>query len=453
MQSRASTVRRFYGSTSRPCKSSSFRVVFVIALACISTACVTSNSALQEAQEKLATAQRDIEAARQIAEAAAVVAANARARADTASNAVNQSLQAAQASMDCCDATSGSIDRVFTMFPPPPYEQAHFLVRVFYATSRARTASSAIDLAYGTGRGDLGYGVVDVSIPKIHEIGEIERPKWWRLEFSENPDKHIVVQTLVPLTDKAFQAALGTRIKSSSRNQAFVFVHGYNVSFADAARRTAQMTVDLQFDGAPIFFSWPSRAKTALYTHDENDIAWTEPLLKDFLTALIERQDLNEIYLIAHSMGNRALAGAAVDLLREDPTARKKIREIILAAPDIDADIFKRDIAPHLIGPPSNRTPVTLYISSRDKALIASHGFHGYVRLGDVGKSPVVMDGLETIDASDVDTSFLGHGYFGDNRSVLSDIFSLVDERKRACNRFGMKRIATPVGIYCRLMP
>lgn len=433
----------------------SCRAAFVVALAFMSTACISTNT-LQEAQETLATAQRDIAAARQAAEAAHSAAIDAEARADKARRRANLAQAVAQANEVLSPVVSPRelewVERSFTSAQRDD-EESHFLVRVFYATSRNRTAASAIDLAYGSARGEIGYGAIDVSIPEIHEIGEIERPKWWRLEFRENPDKHIAVKTLMPLTPEEFQAGLRARIQSSSRKQAFVFVHGYNVSFADAARRTAQMSVDLRFDGAPIFFSWPSRAKTALYTHDENDIAWTEPLLHDFLQALIRRKELDQVYLIAHSMGNRALTGALTRLVHDEPSARKKIREIILAAPDIDADVFKRDIAPQLIGPQNNRTPVTLYISSRDKALAASHAVHGHTRAGDVGKSPIVMDGLETIDASNVDTSLLGHGYFSDTRSVLSDIFGLVGARTRACNRFGMKPVPTPVGVYCTLLP
>lgn len=47
-------------------------------------------------------------------------------------------------------------------------------------------------------------------------------------------------------------------------------------------------------------------------------------------------------------------------LVRIDPAVRQKIKEVILAAPDIDADVFKRDIAPALAGTGANVTPVTL---------------------------------------------------------------------------------------------
>ena len=42
------------------------------------------------------------------------------------------------------------------------------------------------------------------------------------------------------------------------------------------------------------------------------------------------------------------------------------------------------------------------------------------------------MPGVETVDATGVDTSFVAHSYYGSVRTVLSDIFYIVH---RACAR------------------
>jgi esterase/lipase superfamily enzyme len=44
------------------------------------------------------------------------------------------------------------------------------------------------------------------------------------------------------------------------------YMNGYNVTFADAARRTAQIAYDLRFEGDPAFFSWPSQGDMAACT-------------------------------------------------------------------------------------------------------------------------------------------------------------------------------------------
>ena len=58
--------------------------------------------------------------------------------------------------------------------------------------------------------------------------------------------------------------------------------------------------------------------------------------MRDYLT----KTKADDIYLVAHSMGNRGLTKALIDLMNEHPELKDKITEIILAAPDIDADVF-----------------------------------------------------------------------------------------------------------------
>ncbi len=65
-------------------------------------------------------------------------------------------------------------------------------------------------------------------------------------------------------------------------------------------------------------------------------------------------------------------------------------------------------------------------MSNNDKALQLSKTVHKYPRAGEAGIGLVVLSGLDTIDVSAVDTSFEGHGYFGDNRTVISDLINVI---------------------------
>lgn len=319
------------------------------------------------------------------------------------------------------------------------------VVKVFYATDRNRRLNTNLSEMYGNGRAELSYGTCEVSIPRDHRMGELEAPSIWRLEFREDPEKHVVLLDVsVEDKDKYF-SDLSSRIRDSSKKSAFIFVHGYNVTFENAARRTAQMSYDLGFEGASVFYSWPSQGTVAAYTVDETNIEWTQADLKRFLEDFAARTDAENIYLIAHSMGNRALSRAFAGLMTEKPDLRKRFRELILTAPDIDADVFKRQIAPLIIG---HETGITLYASSEDKALKASKTFHGYPRAGDSGLGLIVMPGMETIDATNVDTDFWGHSYFAESRSVISDIFYLMRDGKRAKDRFSLETVQTPNGRY-----
>ncbi len=329
-----------------------------------------------------------------------------------------------------------------------PSDKPYAVVRTFFATDRQSTGKSNENETFEGVRSpspSITYGMCDVSIPHDHRIGELEAPSIFRLEFREDPAKHVVVLKTVTAERDDFFTELSGRIKQSTEGSAFLFVHGYNVTFVDAARRTAQMAHDLNFDGAPVFYSWPSQGKTAAYTVDEQNVEWAQTNLQTFLEDFFKQSDAKNIYLIAHSMGNRALTRAAIAFLTKNPDARMRLKEIILAAPDIDAEVFKRDIAPALA---SSGSPVTLYASSTDVALIASKKFHGYARAGDSGKALLFASGIETVDATGMDTGFLGHSYFADTRSVLGDIFELIKNGKKANDRFGLEAIDAPNGRY-----
>lgn len=329
------------------------------------------------------------------------------------------------------------------MSPPPEPEYA--VVRTFFATDRSLTGRTKPDEMFGVGRSTLTYGTCDVSIPRDHRMGELESPSIWRLEFGEDPSKHVVLlSTTISSKDKYF-VDLAARVRAAPTRSAFLFVHGYNVTFEDAARRTAQISYDLGFEGAPVFYSWPSQGTTPAYTVDEQSIEWAQANLRVFLEDFFIRSDAQNVYLIAHSMGNRALTRAVASLLADKPALRDRLTEVILTAPDIDADVFKRDIAPALA---ASGRPVTLYASSEDLALAASRKVHGSPRAGDSGHGLVLVSGVETIDATAVDTSLLGHSYFAEARSVLSDMFYLIRKGQRPDERFGLRRIDSNAGWY-----
>lgn len=293
----------------------------------------------------------------------------------------------------------------------------------------------------------LSYGRCIVTIPIDHRIGRLESPQWVKFEFSEDPAKHVILNSVEIFDKDRFFQELSARVKATGANAAFIFVHGYNVSFEDAARRTAQIAYDLKFPGAPVFYSWPSQGGLPEYIVDEANIEWSQANLRAFLSDFFNRSSADQVYLIAHSMGNRALTRAVASLLAEDPTVKARLRDVILTAPDIDAEVFKRDIAPALA---VAGAPVTLYASSVDRALIASQKIHRYPRAGESGKSLVVVKGIETIDATDVDTSFVGHSYFAESTSVLSDIFYIVQGKLRAKDRFGLQEAQNEAGPYWR---
>ncbi len=115
-------------------------------------------------------------------------------------------------------------------------------------------------------------------------------------------------------------------------------------------------------------------------------------------------------------MGNEILTKAIKEL--DDDSL--KLNQVILAAPDIDSKVFRENIAPYL---PGKAERFTLYASSKDAALVLSKNLQGGNRAGQSGDGLVIVDGIDTIDASSIDTSILGHSFYGDERELLMDIF------------------------------
>jgi esterase/lipase superfamily enzyme len=317
-------------------------------------------------------------------------------------------------------------------------------VRVFFATDRRATDNEG---RFGGERGEaLQYGSVSVSIPRTHKPGEIERPPVWQLEIDHNPREHMVLVSREVTDREQFFAGIRETLARGGSKASFVFIHGFNVGFDDAARRTAQITYDLDFPGAPVFYSWPSQGKEDAYLVDDQNVEWTEPHLRGFLRDYAAKSEAESIYLIAHSLGARALAQALATLFTEEPALRSRFKDIILTAPDIDADTFKVDLAPKLA---SGTGKVTLYVSSMDKALRAAKQFTDKPKAGDAGRSVAVVKGIETVDASAVDTSFIERAY-AEQISVLSDIRRVVVDGVRAVDR-GLERYEAEGGSFWRL--
>jgi len=327
----------------------------------------------------------------------------------------------------------------------------YHLMRVYYATDRQRTTADAAERHYGGDRGPLAFGVVNVALPRSHERGKLESPSILRLEFSADPDKHVVLQSLTELGVDRWRAEVAKRAAALGKPGILVFVHGYDTDFADAALRAGQLAFDLKFGGATVLFSWPSRGSILDYTVDEQSAEWSVPDMQAVLASLAVLAPGTPIYVIAHSMGNRVATRAFKAMLEKDRSQGAAFRELVLAAPDVDADVFRREIGPAILGMGPR---VTLYASSNDKALAASRGVHGgYHRLGESGKDLVILKNLDTVDASGVSTEMLGHSYYGDSGTVMSDLMYLIRKSLPAEDRerFALERVKdAALGLYWR---
>lgn len=315
-------------------------------------------------------------------------------------------------------------------------------VPVFYATDRACTPHSALNNVYSGGRGQMEWGRLEVSIPHDHRMGDIERPTWWKLWQDEDPSKHVVLLSLRSVGRGEFIVDLRTELAGAAESDLLVFVHGYNTSFVEAARRTAQIAYDLKFQGLPLMYSWPSDDTVPGYTRDEADVEWGYNHFVDVMHLAVSEVGAETVHLIAHSMGNRTAVNALRMLALNPPTGElAKLRHVVFAAPDIDADTFVQyatEVWPHA-------ETKTLYASAKDKALKASEVVHGANRAGRVDPVVIAHD-VDTIDATAVETGFLHHAYFGDNVSIITDIKNMIEHNETPDRRPGLTSRKTDVG-------
>ncbi len=286
------------------------------------------------------------------------------------------------------------------------------------------------EIHFKGGQHALERGYCWVSVPvRVHERGSGHMELPGLFEVRANPEKHFTLQRVEQAERSDFLQDLRAAVQDSESKHAFVFIHGYNVLFREAALRTAQLRYDLDFDGPAAFFSWPSNGSLLSYASDEETANLTERsgVLHDFLTDFINETGAESVHLIAHSMGNRLMT-RAFEKLPETTNSRghKTISQLIMAAPDVNPAEFML-LADRIRELTRSRT---LYASEKDIALIGSEVLRmsNYTRLGQGGQSRVIVDGVQTIDASDLSRELfdLGHSYYV-HPKVMQDLKHLLN--------------------------
>jgi esterase/lipase superfamily enzyme len=284
---------------------------------------------------------------------------------------------------------------------------------VFYATNRRRVAGGFV--ARDADR--MEYGVVTVHVPARHPAGALDR------------DLRVIDDQ--PLSDEAFLVALSAALDGAGPGaEILTYVHGYNNSFDDAARRTAQISHDLGMPTVPVLFAWPSHGgewlSSAKYTFDENAAARSSSMFADLLDELMSGTAGTPVNVLAHSMGSRVVADALVDLDRRD-AIRYPLDELVLAAPDVDAAVYGRRYLDLSLEAARH---VTVYCASDDRALKLSRGVHGgYDRLGSCRPetiSALERNGLDIVDASRLYVDLIDHDKVADSPRLLSDLASVL---------------------------
>ncbi len=324
-------------------------------------------------------------------------------------------------------------------------------VEIYYATDRARSGSDLPSEFYGGQRGSqLELGTAVVSIPLSHRPGAIEAPSIWSFEFREDPQRHVVLAKVTPSANEKVFAQMRDQMAKSPGKEAFVFVHGFNVPFNEAAMRTAQMAYDMNFEGLPILYSWPSRGSVLSYIADTAVVNLSGRRLTLFLEDIVAKSGATRIHLIAHSMGNRALTDALELYALRNQGKPAAFDQVLFTAPDLDAGLFGEMVK--TIRPTAQR--ITLYASNRDWALAVSRQLHGdSPRAGQGGNDIMRLADVDSIDMTTIGEDMLAHSYYANNPSALTDILSLFWRDAPPEQRCGMTKSTSDKGSYWAYSP
>lgn len=305
---------------------------------------------------------------------------------------------------------------------------------IFIATTRKRSddPNKVFD---GERSATLNYARVSVTVPPVHETGQIER----RSRGSSNdPTKFFMASEVVGYdTQPKFASALNADIDARG-GRVMVFVHGYNTGFDDAVYRLTQIVHDSGYPGTPVLFSWASGAKTTDYVYDKESAAAARDQLEVTLRMLAQT-GARRIDIVAHSMGT----WVTMETLRQlaitgDRDLSGKLGDVVLASPDIDVDVFKSQMRRY--GKPDK--PFILLLSDDDRALRLSGLIAGSrPRVGDYrDAADLASYGVTVVDLSkEKGSDSFNHTKFADNPAMVK----MIGQRLREDDGFASDRDVT----------
>ena len=310
----------------------------------------------------------------------------------------------------------------------PKETDEYSVVPLFYGTNRNSTDAKDINEMYGDKVDNLKLGICEVTIPKIHKEGELERPwKLCQLLFGENKEKHIVLNQIDELDETSFLTKFNKVLEITPEKDSLVFIHGYNNTFAEAARRTAQLVYDMHYEGIYSMFSWASDGKKLSYVHDLKTAQNSTDHFKEYITLLLNKTNIEKLHFIAHSMGTTVLVFTLEKLLN-DPNIINKlniIKQIVLGAGDLEQGTFKT-----LLSKVKNiGLRRTIYASNKDTALKKSILIsRGLQPIGIGGSDLFVENDVDTVDSTYVKSSGNHHSYVFEVKELLYDLYYLLRE-------------------------
>jgi esterase/lipase superfamily enzyme len=250
-----------------------------------------------------------------------------------------------------------------------------------------------------------------------------------------------------------FEAGVAQDVVGSGKN-ILVFIHGFANSFLNSIARAAYNREWFAASGANaadttvISFSWPSLGQLFAapphllpddYLRDQSKAGQSAFHITSFFTNLQPmltqvRNQGRRVFLLAHSMGNFALAAAVESRFSHGNQPVTLFDEVFLPAADERWDSFTLPIGARLSRLPALTPRISIYYSIRDIALYLSVSVNFISRLGHEGPNhktdaalypPARFRMLDCAEVNDYDLwnpPDASHQYYRRSPKVRADI-------------------------------
>ncbi|WP_395665923.1 alpha/beta hydrolase [Methylocella sp.] len=293
-----------------------------------------------------------------------------------------------------------------------PRQTAMFVV----STRRGETPPASEASNDGVGRFSLQF----VSTPPGHRVGQLEAPSIG----APDPARHFALVKRRPLDEDGFLTTLATHLSGrvGSNRDVLLYVHGFNTSYDEARFRLAQIVEDGRFGGVPALFTWPSTNALLDYGAAKENATISRDALARVIRELTQTPDVGRVHILAHSMGSwLTMEALRQNAIAYGPAAGEKLGDVMLAAPDIDLNVFRQQIS--RLDP----SHVFVLVAANDRALSLSRTLAGdRPRLGALDPTaPVDRAALEALGVRVYDLTreadiFIGHGAYSAPDAVRS---------------------------------
>jgi len=354
----------------------------------------------------------------------------------------------------------------------PPHLQTPEM-EIVYITDRSEIGRSERGPEYGYGRTtSMSFGTATVALrptPTWEELvrlsGQGDEYRGFALEMTQvdqvgevilTPESLEVFEERLRRTQESREqledakarllALLKSRLDQTEHKDVYIYVHGFNNSFYDAIARAAILWHSISRQGVFIAYTWPAGYGGPLgYFYDRESGEFTTFHLREVIKALHDLPEMERLHIIAHSRGTDVATTALRELniayraTGADPREEMRLETLMLAAPDLDLEVFTQRFWLENLGVVARRTVV--YFSAEDDAIgFSSWLFGSKTRVGALSQIPFSPTQIELIRKMPhiqlVDCKVKGfassHAYVFGNPAAMSDVVAVLRDRRDA---------------------